>query len=433
MNKINTQDTDWLATREIVTHCRNLIAKANKQRSGIKLAILETLANIPVWEGPENSLNNMNTVQQLNDLLMSYLVAQHLAQEPIDEWAEESDARVYMSQPEMLPFFVEPEKVPLNVKRNLKRMQEEGFIEYGSDVVEAHGLYARPTDLGFAYLVRYGVQTLSDLIRYTNYGFLTAPQTFNMPAPLMYESAWGHVDMPDEHYERNPHELIASNIVGDPDALAKVAKAIAAKDGPNAWKFIYDQQAFCEIFLRAIPMPDMARELVMKQQILPHLRDTAAARKTLLKNLADLWAELYYNTFHDGPKVDEAVTEIVCRVAWLTMRAALDDQTGLTQAERIKEIEAVRPEEVDEEQMAQLIEKLDMLEEQLGIDIKVTKNKKSKAAGVFGESQTEAAIRHVENIQFHLSDALEERDQAAVEAYWEDQYISQQIDMARGK
>ena len=45
--------------------------------------------------------------------------------------------------------------------------------------------------------------------------------------------------------------------------------------------------------------------------------------------------------------------------------------------------------------MAQLIEKLDLFEEQLGIDIKVTKNKKSKAAEVFGESQTEAAIRHV--------------------------------------
>ena len=115
------------------------------------------------------------------------------------------------------------------------------------------------------------------------------------------------------------------------------------------------------------------------------------------------------------------------------MRAALDDQTGLTQAEQTKELEAARPEEVDEEQMAQLIEKLDMLEEQLGIDIKVTKNKKSKAAGVFGESQTEAAIRHVENIQVHLSDALEARGEAELEAYWEDQYISQQIDMQRGK
>ena len=433
MNKIDTQDTDWLATREIVTHCRNLIAKANKQRSGIKLAILETLANVPVWEGPENSLSNMNSIQQLNDVLMSHLVAHHLALVPIDEWAEESDARVYMSQPEMLPFFTDPEKVPLNVRRNLKRMQEDGFIEYGSKVIEEHGLYARPTDLGFAYLVRYGVQTLSDLIRYTNYGFLTAPQTFHMPAPLMYESTWGHYDMPDEHYERNPKELIASNIVGDPDALAKVAKAVAAKDGPNAWKFIYDQQAFCEIFLRAIHMPELARELVMKDKILPHLRDTAAARKTLLKNLAELWTESYYTTYHEGPAVEDAITEIVCRVAWLTMRAALDDQTGLTQAERIKEVEAARPEEVDEEQMAQLIEKLDMLEEQLGIDIKVTKNKKSKAAGVFGESQTEAAIRHVENIQVHLSDALEARDEAALEAYWEDQIISQQIDAARGK
>ena len=73
MNKIDTQDTDWLATREIVTQCRNLIAKANKQRSGIKLAILETLANVPVWEGPENSLSNMNSIQQLNDMLMSIL------------------------------------------------------------------------------------------------------------------------------------------------------------------------------------------------------------------------------------------------------------------------------------------------------------------------------------------------------------------------
>jgi hypothetical protein len=101
-------------------------------------------------------------------------------------------------------------------------------------------------------------------------------------------------------------------------------EAVVNRDAEAAWPFIGDKFSFCTMFVKSWVTNDKLANSFLKYEVLPQATDPK-----VLTALAELAIE--YVGEEEGWN---QLNEEVLRVGWMTLRTAVDTQTGLSDAKR---------------------------------------------------------------------------------------------------
>ena len=210
---------------------------------------------------------------------------------------------------------------------DLKFMDVRDSKEYGPN----EGIpFIRITGLGIGYCVNHGAATLNELKNFIITGSPRGLQDIQHSLPEnAYVTEWELLSDVDQYTDVMSCELFrkpkASEQQGyhlqyDVEASTELMLAVVAKDHRTAWQYIGDKFAFATLWVqRFTDNKKMARSF-LKGVVYPLITDI-----DVLDELAGA-AEEFYGSPEEAMN---ALVEEILRVAWLTLRTAVDVQTGI--------------------------------------------------------------------------------------------------------
>ena len=214
--------------------------------------------------------------------------------------------------------------------------------------------YHHISETGMGYLIAHGIYDCYDELRRYILTDITEElpiDSFEGDVPGMYATDWQMTQkvFDDLNNDARPYD---HDLIGDAQKVADLAAAIADKDWKSVWGQMERKDEFVRQALKRLSYTPKMMELALKA-IDPTRKGGLKAAPKIRDELAEHWQE----TFDDDiNKARIYVEEMILRSGYMTLRATLDHQTGLSaRAKQFKKIEGGGEYQSDEVKLPRLM------------------------------------------------------------------------------
>jgi hypothetical protein len=215
----------------------------------------------------------------------------------------------------------EAERMGIEVEKSIFDQGYHHISETGMGYLIAHDVYDC-----YAELRRY---ILTDIIE----ELPSDPEVWDVEG--MYGTDWqmGEKTFNDLNHGQRAYD---HDLIGDSDKIAELASAIADKDWKFVWTTIDRKDEFVRQALFKLNYTSKIMEMSLKT-IDPTRKGGQKAAPRIRDELAEHWEETFDNNI---VKAKIYVEEMILRSGYMTLRATLDQQTGLSaRAKQFKKLE----------------------------------------------------------------------------------------------
>ena len=214
--------------------------------------------------------------------------------------------------------------------------------------------YHHISDTGMGYLIAHGIYDCYDELR----RYILTDIIEELPTEVeeldlsgTYATDW---QMAEPFFEElntgsRPYD---HDLIGDSDKIGELASAIADKDWKYVWTTIDRKDEFVRQALFKLNYTSKIMEMSLKT-IDPTRKGGQKAAPRIRDELAEHWEETFDNNI---AKAKVYVEEMILRSGYMTLRATLDQQTGLSaRAKRFKKLQSGGEYQSEEVEFVRLI------------------------------------------------------------------------------
>ena len=220
----------------------------------------------------------------------------------------------------------------------LRRLVEMKFlIIRGDEYGPGDGIsYLRISGHGMAYLVVQGGAVVPELNNFLITGSARGMSDMTSPLPAnayLTDFVIDHDDpmrlpMSGQMVKRRfQAEQVSYHLLYDEKECLKLMEHVVARDAKAVWPLIADKWAFCKTWVDRWVDVKLAAQAFLNHEVLHELQDAE-----VLNTLASI-------AFTQVSEDDawRLLEEEVCRVGWMALRTAVDNQTGLGEAKHLQQ------------------------------------------------------------------------------------------------